>query len=237
MSWVRIDENAMEHPKIGGLPDGAFRLWVQALAYCQKFLTDGAVNVVALKGLRAYSSQRRAVLVTVGLWDEVSDGSVRVHDFLDWNESRAAVVQARQDSKERRDRWRRRHASLDAVPGASPDASKTPSDVRGVVCSEEYSQLSEGGSGETVRRVQRFVDRYRELHEQYVGVAYLGNPQKDYQAACELVAVFDDGMLEAITVYGLNDPDPFMAKDTRTITKLKSRASGYAKELKAKRLA
>jgi 2',3'-cyclic-nucleotide 2'-phosphodiesterase (5'-nucleotidase family) len=89
----------------------------------------------------------------------------------------------------------------------------------------------------TTQRVQRFVDRYRALHEQFVGVAYLGNPQKDYQAACELVAAFDDGMLEAIATYGLNDADAFMANGTRTMTKLKSRASDYAQLLKARKLA
>jgi hypothetical protein len=86
-------------------------------------------------------------------------------------------------------------------------------------------------------RVQRFVDHYRDLHQHYVGVAYLGNAQKDYQAACELVEAFDDPMLEAIAVYGLNDLDPFMTNGTRTITKLKSRASDYAHALKARKLA
>lgn len=98
----------------------------------------------------------------------------------------------------------------------------------------------ERGPGKTkpdTERVGRFVDRYRELHEQIVGVAYLGNPQKDYWAACELVAAFDDDMLEKITVFGLHDGDAFMTNGTRTITKLKSRASDYAQHLKAKRLA
>lgn len=86
-------------------------------------------------------------------------------------------------------------------------------------------------------RVQRFIDRYQELHKQYRGVAYVGNPVKDYQAAIELVAAFDEALLEKIAVYGLNDPDKFMADGTRTLSKLRSRASGYAEQLKARRLA
>lgn len=90
----------------------------------------------------------------------------------------------------------------------------------------------------TTLRVQRFVDRYRELHEHYLRAPYLGNDRKDYEAACALVAAFpDDHLLEAIAVYGLNDADPFMANGTRTLTKLKSRASDYAQQLKAKKLA
>lgn len=101
----------------------------------------------------------------------------------------------------------------------------------------EAEATGQGSGGIDTIRAQRFVDRYRALHEQYVGVAYLGNPQKDYQAACDLVAAFDDPMLDAITAYGLNDADAFMANGTRTMTKLKSRASDYAQLLKARKLA
>lgn len=92
------------------------------------------------------------------------------------------------------------------------------------------------GAGET-NRVQAFVDRYRELHEQYCGVAYLGNPATDYENACRLVEAFDDDLLEKLTVYWLNDKGKFATDGTRTIAKFRSRASGYAEELKARRLA
>ena len=230
MPWVRIDENAMDHPKIGGLPDGAFRLWVQGLAYCQKFLTDGLVNAVAVKGLRSYSPQRRAALVTAGLWDEADGGSVTVHDFLDWNDSRAEVIRAREDARERRRRSRLRHASSDA------DSTANVSSGVGGIGTDDL-QKGEGGSGET-DPVQRFVSRHTELYRQFCGVGYIGNPQKDYQAACQIVQTFPDpSMQDAILAYGLNDPDPFMAKDTRTIPKIACRASKYAEELKAKKLA
>lgn len=106
MPWVRIDENAMDHPKMGGLSDGAFRLWVQGLAYCQKFLTDGAILDVSLRGLRAYSPKRRDALEVAGLWDRRTDGGVMVHDYLDWNESRDHVLQARKAARDRMARLR-----------------------------------------------------------------------------------------------------------------------------------
>ncbi len=91
---------------------------------------------------------------------------------------------------------------------------------------------------DTADAVRRLVEQHEALYLKYRGVGYIGNPQKDYQAACQIVKAFPDvGMQDAILVYGLNDPDPFMAKDTRTIPKIASRASKYAEELKAKRLA
>jgi hypothetical protein len=230
MPWVRIDEHAMEHPKVAGLPDGAFRLWVTGLSYCQKFLTDGFISDVAQRGLRAFSQKRRDELVTARLWDAIESG-VHVHDYLIWNASREHVLNSREQARNRLRKHKDKRVSNDVV-NAHPT----------VTCVEDLDlrRSVEGGAGETRPRedeVGRFVDRYQELHEQYRGVAYLGNPQKDYQAACEMVAAFGYARCEAIAVYGLNDPDPFMRKSTVTIPMLKSRASKYAEELKAKKLA
>jgi len=126
MPWLRIDENAMEHPKITGLPDGAFRLWVQGLAYCQKFLTDGVIVDIGLRSLRAYSQKRKGCLTDVGLWDIIEAG-VTVHDFLDWNDSREQVQSARQGARERMQKLR--GSSREQTPkfaGSSRLPSPTP---------------------------------------------------------------------------------------------------------------
>jgi hypothetical protein len=121
------------------------------------------------------------------------------------------------------------------VPGFSRRVSDSPTQLN--VREENLTELSHARVKPDVDRVRNFVDRYRELHEQYIGVAYLGNPGADYQEACTLVATFDDAMLEKLTVYWLNDRDKFATDGTRTIAKLRSRASKYAEELKAKKLA
>ena len=41
MTWLRIDDAMVDHPKIIGLSDGAFRLHITALCYCARHLTDG----------------------------------------------------------------------------------------------------------------------------------------------------------------------------------------------------
>lgn len=131
--WVRIDENAMDHPKIGGLPDGAFRLWVQGLAYCQKYLTDGFIGDVALRGLRAYSQNRRNVLIECGLWDS-SDKGINVHDYLEWNESRETIVAARNDARARRQRWKDKHK--DASHSVDETRQETRPVLSGVKCGD-----------------------------------------------------------------------------------------------------
>lgn len=125
--WVRLDEKALDHPKITGLPDGAFRLWIEALTHCQRHLTDGRVISSALKGLRAYSPKRRDILIGSALWDTAPDGGIQVHDYLQWNESREDILKARDDAKHRRRRYNERNASETTGRNASPDASSNAS--------------------------------------------------------------------------------------------------------------
>lgn len=105
MPWVRIDEHALNHVKILALSHGAFRLWVEGLAHCQKHLTDGAISRAALRGFRYASRPRVDELVAsvdshAPLWTPDEDGW-RVHDYLQWNESREHVLEARKCAKDR----------------------------------------------------------------------------------------------------------------------------------------
>lgn len=97
MAWVRIDDAAMDHPKILLLSDAQCRLWLRGLCYCQKHLTDGFIPDAALKPLLGKANDVHR-LCEVGLWDVGADG-FRVHDFLDWNDPRE-LVQERKDARE-----------------------------------------------------------------------------------------------------------------------------------------
>lgn len=94
MSWVRIDDSAVDHPKILKLTDSQFRLWVKGLCYCQKHLTDGYVPSEALKPMQARAGDA-ARLCEVSLWEE-APGGFQVHDFLQWNDSRERVTERRE---------------------------------------------------------------------------------------------------------------------------------------------
>jgi hypothetical protein len=229
MPWVRIDENAMDHPKIGGLSDGAFRLWVQALAYCQKYLTDGAVSLVALRGLRAYSPARRRALTSVGLWLEVDGGGIAVHDYLQWNESREHVMRVRLLARERIQKLRGKRSS-NAVTACEPTENERSSYSGGVVCSSLSSETNEGGLGETTprtlpQRAGAFCEWYADKHTQIFNIGYIGNPQKDYETAQRLCAVFGDEELRDAAIVWFGHKDKFAVTGTRTIPKFASRAT------------
>lgn len=116
MRYMRIEENAMDHPKFIALNAGAWRLWCEGGTYCQKHLTDGLIPMSALKGFRYYSAGAmkqllEALVPSKGpLWHRV-DGGIQVHDYLDHNESRERVLKMRQDGKDRLERWKAEKAA------------------------------------------------------------------------------------------------------------------------------
>lgn len=107
MPWTRLDDGFCSNPKILGLSNEAFRLYVVSLNWSVAQLTDGHVvpQVVGM-GL-PHSSQRghraaAAELLEAGLWRENGNGWV-IHDFHEYQETKDVV-------KERRGRWADRKA-------------------------------------------------------------------------------------------------------------------------------
>jgi hypothetical protein len=74
-------------------------------------------------------------------------------------------------------------------------------------------------------RVSAFVEWYAETHEREVGVGYIGNPQTDYQRACDLCRTFADQDLRDAAIVWFGMDDKWATDGTRTIGKFASRAS------------
>jgi hypothetical protein len=122
MAWVKLDDNCVRHPKVAGLSDGAFRLWITGLCYCQEFLTDGHIDDRALKSLSAYSHLRLISVLDAGLWLKSAKGGVEVHDYLAYQPSRAEVTQRRDDARIRMSA--KRGASSQEVPANNERTSE-----------------------------------------------------------------------------------------------------------------
>jgi hypothetical protein len=71
MTWVRIDDGFPNHPKIIGLSDGAFRLYITALCYSNAYLTDGIVPQKTIKKLS--NSRHISALIEANLWEKCGD--------------------------------------------------------------------------------------------------------------------------------------------------------------------
>lgn len=91
--FVRLHILFPRHPKVAALSDAAFRAQVSALCYCQEAETDGFV----VEQVAASFAKPRvtAELVRAGIWEE-ADGGWLIHDYLEWNDSKAEIADRRE---------------------------------------------------------------------------------------------------------------------------------------------
>lgn len=98
MPWVKLDDQFPDHAKIAALSSDAFRAHVMAICYSARMLTDGFVprNTAWM-----FAGKARVVQELVPhLW-ELAPGGYRVHDYLDYNPTRAQVMADRELAKRR----------------------------------------------------------------------------------------------------------------------------------------
>lgn len=90
MTWAKLDDSFPENIKISGLSDRLFRLHVTAICYAARNLTDGEIPENQLRKLGGNQKLAKA-LSEAGLWETTSRGSYVIHDYLEYNPSRADV--------------------------------------------------------------------------------------------------------------------------------------------------
>lgn len=105
MAWVRFDDTFWTHPKLERLSDKAHRLYLRSIGYCAQHLTDGVLDDAALRTLGALK-RHADELVAGGCWDIIPDGGYTVHDYLEFNPTREAVLARRRKEADKKARQR-----------------------------------------------------------------------------------------------------------------------------------
>src|SRR5215207_3410137 len=92
MTWVKLDDNFPDHPKVMQAGPMAMWLYVSGLCYCGRLLSDGRIPRGQVRKLADVDGamELAARLVQVGLWEECDEG-FRIHDYLHYNPSREQV--------------------------------------------------------------------------------------------------------------------------------------------------
>lgn len=117
--WARLEQNYINHPKFLALNANAICLWLEGKNYCDMHQTDGLIPKEALKTFRFHGVKPLSMLIRscglkpngtpfAPLWDIHTIG-YRMHDYLDHNDCRDAVLAriARADDERERDRQRK----------------------------------------------------------------------------------------------------------------------------------
>ncbi len=118
MPWTRLDDQFHTNPKLTGLPDPAFRMYVNGLVWSVANLTDGRIayrNAVNM-GLKQHGNSVRNTirhLVETGLWAPDTDEKDVwwVHDFDQYQPTKAQVQQEREATRRRVQKHRDRRGN------------------------------------------------------------------------------------------------------------------------------
>jgi hypothetical protein len=95
MAWVKLDDNFYSHPKVVSAGVEAIGLYVLALTYSSRHLTDGHIPAAWVKQIVGPKARKLSgALVEHGLWAENGTGWL-IHDFLIYNPSRDKVLSKR----------------------------------------------------------------------------------------------------------------------------------------------
>lgn len=134
MAWVKIDDHFADHPKVLQAGPLAMALHVRALCYSSRYMTDGFIPAAAIAQLMTgfenliEGQYEPNVLVRAGLWETVT-GGWRIHDYLEYNPSKAQILSAREADRSRKQTPKIPPESSRIPPGfhRSPSPSPSPS--------------------------------------------------------------------------------------------------------------
>lgn len=148
MTWLKLDDKFMRHPKVQGLSDQAFRLHMAAMGHCAEYTTDGRVKTHVVATLTAHPDKAPLIkeMVDAGLWEAII-GGWEIHDFLQYNPSAEQIKTRRKDWRDRQEKRREsrlesrlesrrdtpRDAALDSrvSPGSGTGSGSDPEGVQG----------------------------------------------------------------------------------------------------------
>jgi len=111
MTWIKIDDSFPDHPKVVGLSDKSFRVYISSLCYAGRYLTDGFIPMTIIARFADEDMSYVAELTNSGLLKEdISNNGFTIHDYLAHQTSRQQVEDKRANLRERQKRYREKHA-------------------------------------------------------------------------------------------------------------------------------
>lgn len=123
MSWIRLDDNFPDHPKVITLSDKAFRTYVSGLCYSSRYLTDGFLSDPVVKRLDGVESASE--LEGVGLWSRKENGW-EIASYAEYQSSKEQVEAAKARNRERVAKWRKRQHEDDEANAISNELVMAP---------------------------------------------------------------------------------------------------------------
>lgn len=201
-TYIRVHDGMPDHPKVIGLSDAAFRLYVSAMCWCSRYLTDGIVPEHAMRTMRGWSAETVAELAEATLIHPADDasqvrshtrssdgshnGAVRwfIHDYTEHQRTAAEVAEFRRAKQNagvtgNHERWHKTRklpdldCSLCLAEGLIPDASHMRSDMP----SHMRSQTASGSDRKRIANASQETETEKDLRKELAQVGTDDDPE------------------------------------------------------------
>lgn len=126
--WLKVHVDMLDHPKFSKIDNDSIVMWLAALSYSKKFLTDGVVEIDKIQRLPKVKRWKKCLesLVENNLFALNSDEkTIEICGFVEWQQSREGVEEKREEARIRKAEWRERNAAEKAKQAASPTGTDT----------------------------------------------------------------------------------------------------------------
>lgn len=123
MTWGKLDDGFWRHPKVRAADRrdlAAVGLLARAISLASEYETDGRLTRHDIEELCPRPRRRRrlvGILLDCGLFDEREDGGYLIHDYLDYNPSKAELEEERESGRRKKRRQRGRPESYGGGQG------------------------------------------------------------------------------------------------------------------------
>lgn len=101
MTWIKIDDQMFMHPKVRSVGPLGLALQIAALSYANSLRTDGELPKNLARTLLELPRPKAVIdkLVEAGIWEDKGE-HYQIHDYLDYQASRAQIETAREASRQ-----------------------------------------------------------------------------------------------------------------------------------------
>ncbi|MYZ37496.1 MULTISPECIES: hypothetical protein [unclassified Streptomyces] len=114
MAWFALDDGFDTHPKVRKAGNAAVGLFVRLGVHATRHLTEGHLDGAIVRTYGTEPNVRRLIAVgmlhgaghTCSRCPQPADGGYYIHDYLDYNKSRAQIEAARENARKRQQKGR-----------------------------------------------------------------------------------------------------------------------------------
>jgi len=165
MAWFALDDGFDTHPKVRKAGNAAVGLFVRLGVHATRHLTEGHLDGDIVRQYGTEPNVRK--LIAVGMLhgsghacprcEQPADGGYVIHDYLDYNKSRAQIEAAREAARKRQQKGRdtarsnRNHAGIGAETGSIRSGNGSESE-RNRTRKDPLFEGSAAGQGDMSRR-------------------------------------------------------------------------------------